>query len=195
MLMANDVSHNNDLQELYTNLLFIKASEGKTYVDKKHNEWVRLMGEQALRTAKTTPYIGFYHYARPDNGNTPLEEFTNYKNAVDGHSGFAVALDWEGKALNVPNGEKWALEWLRMAEKTLHTIPMFYVQASSVDKYRTIAENYPLWVACYSQDSRANKYKRQMRLASMIQIASNPLDVDIWMQSEQDLVNMINGNR
>lgn len=193
MLIANDVSHHNTVQELWTKLLFIKASEGKSYKDDKRNVWVRQMAEQAQATATTTPYMGFYHFARPDLGNTPMEELQNYIDATAGHKGFAVALDWENKALIVKDAEKWALEWLENAEKLLGTTPMFYVQASSVSKYPRIAAKYPLWIACYSQDSRAKKYKAVMDMATMIQVTSHPIDIDIWLKKEKDLIKMITG--
>lgn len=195
MILGYDVSHHNPIQDLIARLMFIKASEGKFFKDPKRNDWVSHMAIQAENTATTTPYIGFYHFARPDLGTSPIDEVKNFVEATEKHRGFAVALDWENKALTVKDGEKWALEWLENVEKLLHTTPMFYVQASSVDKYPNINARYPLWVACYSQDSRAKKYKTQVNKASMLQITSHPLDIDVWLRSETELVNMITTKR
>ena len=183
MICGIDISNNNKdylvNKDIAKNaFIFLKASEGKTFKDKSFRDYIVKIAEES-NTYGVYPFIGAYHFARPDNGNTPREELTNYLDAVGSHiSNIMVALDYEDKAHAI--GEKWALEYLRLAQKETGKPSFFYTSASYLSKYPTIAAEFPLWLACYSQDSREGKYKKECDKAVILQVTSNPLDIDIF---------------
>lgn len=192
-ILGTDLSHHNDvdLKECgKQGFIFLKATEGKSVVDEKTDIYIQ---DLARFHADRMPFIGFYHYARPEY-NTALTEANFFLDTIKPHIGNCMCvLDYEGRALSIPQSEKWALEWLNHVRDKAHTNPIFYVQASALKKYPTIAKNFPLWVACYSQESRQEKYKKEIEKADFIQITSHPLDIDIFMGNPYDIGKIIKG--
>lgn len=183
MITGIDISNNNKdflkNKEIASNaFIFLKASEGKTFKDKSFKSYMDKIAHENDMYGNY-PFLGAYHFARPDNGNTPREELKNYLDAVGEHvENLMIALDYEVKAH--ATGEKWALEYLRLAQEMTGKPPFFYTSASYLSKYPTIAEEFPLWLACYSQDSRTGRYKKECNKAVILQISSNPLDINIF---------------
>lgn len=122
--------------------VIIKASEGWAYQDEGMNRHV----QSALST--NTP-LGFYHYARPDLGNSPQTEADSFLSYVQPYIGQAVfALDWEQKSLNYP--ASWALEWCSYVKQKTGTTPFIYIQASVENNgsMRSLYQGgFPLWIA------------------------------------------------
>lgn len=124
----------------------IKATEGKTY----KNSYMDQMAAYAEQKGKL---IGFYHYARPENGNTAETEARNFCDAVKEYIGRAVlVLDYEGSAHKC--GAKWAADFIKTVKRLTGVLPLFYTSESYLQKYKTVAETGAgLWVAKYSSKS------------------------------------------
>ena len=145
MLKGCDISKWQGAQFDVSNeeFVIIKATEGRTYVDP-------MLKTHLAKCLEQNKIYGFYHFARPDNGNTPEEEVDNFLTTIGEHIGKCFfALDYEAKAHNT--GQDWALEWLRLVEEKTGVKPFFYTSQSFLKKYNKVAEaGYPLWVARYS---------------------------------------------
>lgn len=191
-MIGTDFSHHNEINIEgcgSQGFIFLKASEGVSYMDKKMNNFLTGL---SIGHNKNMPFIGFYHYARPENGNTPTAEADHFVRTIMPHIGNCMcALDIEGDALSFPNIQKWALEWLNHVRSRCDTNPILYVQASSANKFELITRNFPLWVACYSQDSRVKKYAEVIEKAKFVQITSHPIDIDIFKGSPLDMARII----
>ena len=112
MLQGYDISNWQGTTPMDADFLIIKASEGDGYkdprLDQHYNAW--------KETGK--PY-GFYHYARPDLGNTPEAEADWFLSLVGGHVGKALmALDFEGEALSTPNAAACWSSWPKRTRRT-----------------------------------------------------------------------------
>lgn len=183
MIMGIDISNNNKNylinKEIAANaFIFLKASEGKTFKDKSFKSYMEKIAKES-DMYQNYPFLGAYHFARPDNGNTPREELENFIDTLGSHvENMMIALDYEDNAHIT--GEKWALEWLRLAQDMTGKPPFFYTSASYLIKYPTISEEFPLWLACYNQDSRTGRYKKECDKAVILQLTSNPLDIDVF---------------
>lgn len=123
----------------------IKASEGNGWQDP-------LLNAHYNAVASMKKNFGFYHYARPDLGNSPQAEAEWFLSLVGQHAKKCVfALDWEGESLNYPCS--WALEWLEYVYEKTGVRPLFYCSTGFVNggKYAPIAKaNYGLWLAQYA---------------------------------------------
>ena len=102
----------------------MKVSEGCGWKDPRldfhYNNW-----------APTGKPYGFYHYGRPDLGNTPEEEVDSFLSFIGAHIGKATMhLDFEGKSLDVPNGAEWAKSWIDDFISKTNVRPMLYIQGS-----------------------------------------------------------------
>lgn len=195
-MLGNDVSHHNfpkDKKKIFNpshlDFTIIKATEGKTYVDPAMNDWLQLIAD--TRGESGTPFIFFYHYARPEN-NSATEEAQHFIKTIEHHIGnCGIALDWEGNALEVPNGEKWAFEWLTQVEAATgnRATPLFYTSAAYTYRYQAIAKaGFPLWVAHYNTPKpRVDAWEKP----TMWQFTSKPFDMNIFFGSPSDMVKLI----
>lgn len=145
MLKGIDLSGYQNQTPAGLDFYIIKASEGNGWQDpllNAHFNAVKAMGKN----------FGFYHYARPDLGNTPQAEAQWFLSLVGQHAKNCVfALDWEGNSLNYP--ASWALEWLEYVYKKTGVRPLFYCSTAFVNsgKYAPIAKaNFGLWLAQYA---------------------------------------------
>lgn len=131
-----------DLNKIDFDFVIIKATEGKTYVDKCCDQFF----QTALAMNKK---IGVYHFAN-NSDNTAQEEADWFINNTKGYIGKAIpVLDWED---NITNNVPWALEWLQRVEKAYGCKPMIYMSESVVNRYdwSSVANaGYGLWVAKY----------------------------------------------
>lgn len=145
MLKGIDLSNWQSTVPSGYDFYILKASEGNGYEDPRLGEHL------ATVLAMKKPY-GFYHYARPDLGNTPEMEASWFLSLVNAYKGKAIyALDWEGEALNYP--AEWALRWLNFVYEKTGVRPLFYCSSGYLNtgKYKSIAENdFGLWLAQYA---------------------------------------------
>lgn len=174
MLKGCDISHYNKVNKMdYKKYEFyiIKATEGKTYVDKT---WRNHLSHVLLYDK----LYGFYHYARPEN-NTPIEEAKNFVNQVGKHAGECIyALDWEQKALQFP--VQWALEWLNEVYKQTGVRPLIYCSSHYCRKLTPILKaNYGLWVAQWNKYIK-KPYTGVYPFFTIWQYTDTPLDLDLF---------------
>lgn len=198
MITGIDISHHNYSALRNKNIngngfVFLKATEGKTFVDNYFDAYLfKIASEIEFGGSNNIPFLGAYHYARPDNGNTVEKEVDHFLNTIKDHiDDMMLALDWENLSHNY--GEKWALDWLRCCERTTGKKPFFYTSAAYLKYYPTIADEYPLWIACYSETSRTSKFKRECDKATILQVTSHPLDIDIFKGTLNDMYMYIKG--
>lgn len=121
----------------------IKASEGNGFkaerLDQHYNQ-VKAWGK---------PY-GFYHFARPDLGNTPQAEADWFLYLVGHHAKKCIyALDLEGSALKYADYANWARQWLDYVYQKTGVKPLIYIQGSVADRVAqaVVSGDYGLWAA------------------------------------------------
>lgn len=125
----------------------IKASEGKTYVDK-------CLQANVDACKKHNKLIGLYHYARPDN-NVPEKEVEHFLKtclATGLKIGeFVPCLDYEAQAHQY--GQNWALLFCMKFYGITGVMPVFYTSQSQLKNYSRLAENnVGLWVARWGKN-------------------------------------------
>lgn len=158
--------------------IILKASEGVTYKDiTLDNRKAKLIAADKLR--------GYYHYARPDNKNTPAEEARNFLRCVgDDWKNALCFLDWEGKSLSYDFG--WAVQWCEEFRRWTGVNPIIYASASTVKQYGSL---YPYWwTAHYNEECREGCKHDGGTIELITQFTSSggKLDVDIFHGSETD---------
>lgn len=129
---------------------FVKATEGMTYTDPKFHQNMK-------QGTKAGMIMGAYHFARPDN-NTPLQDATNYLNAMGpyfGENTLPPALDLENPGNGTNLSElytsealtKWALEWLSIVESKTGYTPIVYTNGFYAAYLQPEINQYDLWIA------------------------------------------------
>lgn len=150
-LIGIDVSHHNgniDWSKVVADVkyVFIKASEGVGYKDPKLS--TNVTGAENVKIPK-----GFYHYARPETGNSAKAEAQSFVDSVEGFKAeLPHVLDLEGDAARLGKEAltKWAVEWLDEVQKLTGHKVMLYTGASFAKTYcGSTLGKYPLWVAHY----------------------------------------------
>lgn len=182
MLRGIDISHHNtnleviDFCNKYGKPDFIihKLTEGKTYVDPTVNgrvEWIRLL---------TDGFVGFYHFARPDN-NTPLEEALHFCKNLKDKPPAMLFLDWEGKSLEY--NFQWAVDWCLNVHEMTGIDPIIYASASVVKKY---AEIYPYWWTAHYNNECVDMCGHDNVVEMFTQYNNKPLDCDVYHGNRVD---------
>lgn len=170
MLVGCDISHHQSKGFNTGNAEFVivKATEGKTYTDDCFISHI----EKAKNENKL---LGAYHYARPENKNTPIEEANNFVKAVKPYiPNVLLALDWEDKAWNYPLS--WALEWLNEVYRLTGIKPLIYVSASKVSLLTDIAKaGYGIWIASWSTTKPSHS---PFTVCAIWQYTNRPYDMD-----------------
>lgn len=192
ILIGGDLSHHNwgEVDPTFWSFVFLKATEGKSWCDPTMNKWIRSIADNDLNSQFSPPFIGLYHFARPEN-NTFRTEAEHYLNIIKPHIGNCMcALDWENKALQVKGGEIWALQWLREVKKETGTNPLFYCQESALMNYPNIIKEFPIWVAHYHGQNKHDNCGSY----TMWQITSNPFDIDVFNGGRVEMAKLIQGN-
>ena len=151
MLRGLDVSHHNknmkNLADINSyDFIIIKASEGRSYKDNFRKSWLYYLSANSLK--------GFYHFARPEAGNTPEQEARNFLDSIKGVSyPFIVALDVEAGALNYKKLDEWCLEWCKYVDGVLGYKPLIYCSLAETHRFKKCAEwGCGLWVAKWDKD-------------------------------------------
>lgn len=165
-ISGNNKNWNNIINDGNNAFVIIKATEGRTYV----NPYMKMQTAAAIAAGKL---IGFYHFARPENGNTAKQEAENFIKAVKPYIGSAIlVLDYEGKAHGC--GQAWAVAFIKAVKAATGVLPMFYTSESYLRKYDKVAvTNAGLWVAKYSN----NKPKiTPWKIMALWQYRSYPYD-------------------
>lgn len=148
MLKGVDLSHyqvvNWSVLKNNTDFVIIKASEGTGYEDPA------FLANQDQARANEIP-LGYYHFGRPDLGNTPEAEAEYFKKIIgDIRDGEFLCLDYE-KNYSDPVG--WSKKFLDHLSSLLEGYkPIIYLNLSLVNSHdwsSIIDANYALWLAHY----------------------------------------------
>ena len=121
--------------------LIVKATEGVGFTDPScdaHYQRAKAQGK----------LLGFYHFARPDLGNSAEAEADYFIQETEGYFRQAIPiLDWECSVWNVG----WAKAWLDRVYARTGIRPMIYMSASVVNGYdwSQVSPYYGLWIAGY----------------------------------------------
>lgn len=189
--IGQDLSHHNTVEQILngTDFVWLKASEGKTYQDDKMTDFVKHIAEWR---ADNLPIMGFYHYARFDNGNSAADEAHNMLKTVKPHLGRCLlALDFEGLSLvskTIPERGKWISDFLNIVHLETSVIPFIYggyqLYAELKQYGESLTDYYPYWIAhynvAYPRGYKGNNYK-------MWQFTSKPFDLDIAFMPRAEL--------
>lgn len=150
MLKGIDISRHNrnmknpaDLNSL--DFVIMKASEGATYRDASVMFYNSVLDTNKLK--------GFYHFGRPDNGNSAKSEASNFVSSVLKYidDKTILALDLEDKALGVPCLDSWALEFAKYVYSATGKKILIYCSLAEVYRFKKCAEfDCGLWVAKWS---------------------------------------------
>lgn len=124
-----------------TDGVIVKATEGVGYVDPTCDAKYQM-------NKKAGKLRGFYHFARPDLGNSAQAEAKFFVDNCKNYFGEAIpVLDWERSVANVG----WAKAFLDEVYRLTGVRPWIYMSASVVNGYNwsSVASDYGLWIAGY----------------------------------------------
>lgn len=153
MIVGNDISNYQGTIDWptyknNTNFVIIKASEGTSYID----TWFGGYRQQARNLGIP---CGFYHFCRPDLGNSPQSEAQFFVNLMNGdplREGEVLALDFE---VNFVDAVNWCKQWLDYVTDKLKTKPFIYLNQSQTKGFNwkpVVDAGYGLWLASYQAD-------------------------------------------
>ncbi len=160
MIVGNDVSEFQGQIDWPTykdnsNFVIIKASEGNGYIDK----W---FGNNRTQVRQVGLPHGFYHFARPDLGNSPQVEAEFFCKLIDGdpiREGEVLALDFE---VSYNDPVNWCKAWLDAVAGHFNGLePLIYLNqslASNYDWTPVVNAGYGLWIAAYTGDPNNNNF-------------------------------------
>jgi len=155
--LGNDISKyqgdvNFDVYKDNANFVIAKATEGNGYTDGKFSR------NQSEARRVGLP-IGYYHFARPDLGNTPEAEAAYFLKVVGSPvEGEVYVLDYE-PASNPNDAVVWCKAFLDYVYATIGVKPLIYLnqsQAKGFDWQPVIDGGYGLWIAAYTFDPNNN---------------------------------------
>lgn len=172
--------------------VIMKASEGVTYKDRCVDLYATIMrGYPDGRPIEGRLY-GFYHFARPENGNDPIAEALNFWRVVSAHAGHAIfALDVEAGALRLTKKQldAWVLAWCETIRDISGGVnPLIYCSASNTGRFPSAAANdFGLWVAKWSAKKPTVKDIEPWKLWALWQDSNGGgvLDTDLFNGSPE----------
>lgn len=200
MLKGCDISHHNGSDAIpkliakYGNqiqFVIIKCTEGKTYTDPKWDVNV----SDAI---KNNLLFGLYHYARPENGNTPEEEAENFLSRFNHYQGKCIpCLDWEDKALTFDRNKdvraEWAVRWLNYVYYKTGIKGLLYVQKSELRNMQKVADGgYGLWLARWAKEYGSTS---PFPFWALWQYTSMPIDLDYFNGNEDQFLAYCTGDK
>ena len=187
-LKGIDISNHQrglDLSKIDCDFVIIKATEGKSYVDKSCDGFF----QQALSLGKK---LGVYHFAN-NSDNTAKQEADWFIQNTQGYIGKAIPiLDWED---NITNNVPWALEWLQRVEEAYGCKPLIYMSESVVNRHdwSPVANaNYGIWVAKYRDN--LPDYNYDMSKAGNMPSIKYWNGYAMWQWTSSGRLNGWNGN-
>ena len=160
MIVGNDISsyQGNIDYSVYSknsNFIIIKVSEGNGYIDPK---FIRNQTEARIAGLP----LGYYHFARPDLGNTPEAEADFFLKTIGKLlDGEMLCLDYEPKS-NPGDAVAWCKGFLDRIFSVTGCRPLLYLNKSQVSgfNWKSVADaGYGLWLACYDENTIAGPWK------------------------------------
>lgn len=156
MLVGNDIAQyqgniDYNVYKNNTHFVIMKATEGVGFIDK----W---FGNNRTKAREAGIPLGYYHFCRPDLGNTPEAEAEFFCKVIDGdpiREGEIIALDYEC-ANQKQSDVDWCKKWLDYVSKHFNGMkPLIYLNQSQVKKFDwsiVVNAGYGLWLASYQAD-------------------------------------------
>lgn len=145
----------------------IKATEGVGFTDKR-------MNQHATNAKKYGGALGFYHFARPDLGNSAEKEAEYFLSVVKAYIGSAVlALDLE--CSNYQNYVTWTKQWLEYVYNKTGVRPLLYVPGFYAQRFKDVCKETNTGIWAPSNDS----YYHDMSVV-MRQYVENGIDTDYF---------------
>lgn len=147
---------NFDTLKNNSQFVICKASEGVGYADPK-------LGRNKTEARRVGLLLGFYHFARPEIGNSPEKEADWFLQAIgDFREGELLALDfevnWTGDVVN------WCKKFLdRLSSRLDNYKPLIYMDQSRASSYNwkpLVDSGYGLWIAAYTYDPNKNNFQK-----------------------------------
>lgn len=175
--LGNDISKwqgdvNFDVFKNNTQFVIVKATEGYGYTDPK-------LDRNRSESRRVGLLLGFYHFARPDLGNTPEKEAQYFLDKIgELKEGELLALDYE-----CPNQKQehvtWCKKWLDYVFEKTKIRPFIYLNQSQIYNFNwqeVISGSYALWIARYTYNPLNNNFDAsEFKTAAMQQ----------WSNSQQ----------
>ena len=187
-LKGIDISNHQrglDISKIDCDFVIIKATEGKSYVDKSCDGFF----QQALSLGKK---LGVYHFAN-NSDNTAKQEADWFIQNTQGYIGKAIPiLDWED---NITDNVPWVLEWLQRVEEAYGCKPLIYMSESVVNRHdwSPVANaNYGIWVAKYRDN--LPDYNYDMSKAGNMPSIKYWSTMALWQWTSTGRLNGWNGN-
>lgn len=186
MLFGIDISNWQSVTPIdkAPDFVIIKASEGVGWTDSR-------LIQHTSDAEANNKLLGFYHYARPELGNSGAEEANYFLSVIRPYIGKAVlALDLEGNALNYANRVAWVHSFMDTVYHDTKVRPLLYVQGSHAQEFKTMcmSTNTGVWAA--SNESFYNG----MTIAIQQNVHDN-LDYDTFFGSKDDWMKYAKGDR
>lgn len=157
--LGNDISKyqgdiNYDIFKNNTQFVLIKVTEGNGYTDPK---FTRNQSE----ARRVGLLLGYYHFARPDLGNTPEAEANYFLSKIgDLKENEFLALDYEC-ALQKQSDVTWCKKFLDVVFEKTKVRPFIYLNQAQIKNFdwnEVVSGSYALWVACYTYDPNKNTF-------------------------------------
>jgi GH25 family lysozyme M1 (1,4-beta-N-acetylmuramidase) len=158
MIVGNDISKYQGSVDFNTfknnsNFVIIKVSEGNAYVDPTFSK------NQAEAWRVGLP-LGYYHFARPDLGNTPESEANFFLKTIGSiKEGDVLCLDFEPSWSG--DGPTWCKNFLSRVQTAIGVKCLIYMDQSRLKKWNwsiVSNEGFGLWVAAYTGSPTNNTF-------------------------------------
>lgn len=157
--LGNDISKyqgdvNYDVFKDNTQFVIFKATEGNGYTDPKLNR-------NQSEARRVGLLLGYYHFARPDLGNTPEAEANYFLSKIgELKENELLALDYECKNQK-QSDVTWCKKFLDIVFEKTKVRPFIYLNQAQIKNFdwaEVIGGSYALWVACYTYDPNKNTF-------------------------------------
>jgi len=191
MILGNDIAKYQGVVDFNvyknnSNFVIVKATEGTTYSDPQFSR------NQSEARRVGLP-LGYYHFARPDLGNSPEAEADFYlKTLGEVRDGEVLTLDYE-----CPNQVQAHVDWCkkfmeRVASKLNGLKCLIYLNQSQIAGFNwssIVNAGYGLWIAKYTYNPNINTFnKGQWKTVAIHQWSnkqtvpgiSSPADGDVF---------------
>ena len=135
-----------DYSKLKVDFILCKATEGVGFRDPK-------LTRNQTEARKARVPLGYYHFCRPDLGNTAEAEADYFLNQVGSlKEGEMLFLDFE---VTFANRVVWCKRWLDRVYQQIRVRPLIYLNQSLLHgaNWKSLVDaNYGLWLAVYDYD-------------------------------------------
>lgn len=188
-ILGNDVASfqgdiNFDVYKNNAQFILCKATEGVGFTDPKFKR----NQSEARRVGIA---LGYYHFARPDLGNTPEKEAEYFLQIIGSlQDGEMLVLDYEPNTQNQSHVD-WCKKWLDFVKDKTGVKSLIYLNQSQVQKFNwqtVIDSEYGLWIAAYTYDPNKNDFiKGQWPFAAMQQWTNKQLVAGLPSRADGDV--------